>query len=89
MALGARADEIRGMVLREGVWLGLAGIALGVPAAFIGARAMTGVLHGVAPTDAWSFGLAATGLLVVSLAAAYEPAARAARVDPLVTLRME
>ena len=89
IALGARPDEIRWMVLREGAWLGLGGIALGVPAAFIAARGLTGLLHGIAPTDAWSFGLAAVGLLLVSLAAAYGPAARAARVDPLVTLRTE
>jgi putative ABC transport system permease protein len=89
IALGARPDEIRWMVLREGACLGLAGIALGVPAAFIAARALTGILYGVASTDAWSFAFAAGGLLMITLAATYVPAARAARVDPLIALRTE
>jgi predicted permease len=89
LALGARPDEIRSMVLREGAWLGLAGIAIGVPAAIAAARAITSLLHGIEPTDAWSYGFAAVGLLVVSLVAAYAPAARAARVDPLRALRTD
>jgi putative ABC transport system permease protein len=89
LALGARPGEIRSMVLREGVWLGLAGIGLGVPAAFAASRALTGLLYGVTPTDATSFVLAAVGLMAVSLVASYVPALRASRVDPLVALRSE
>ena len=89
MALGANRAEIRRMVLREGAWLGLAGVILGVPAAFLAARALTGLLYGVAPADVPSFAFASAALLAVSLAAAYIPAARAARVDPLVALRSE
>jgi hypothetical protein len=87
LALGARSGEIRSMVLREGFWMGAAGIAIGVPAAIAAARTLSGLLHGIAPTDPWSFALAAAGLMIVSLAAAYAPAARAARVDPLRALR--
>jgi ABC-type antimicrobial peptide transport system permease subunit len=89
LALGARPDEIRWMVLREGAWLGLAGIALGAPAALAASRALTGLLYGIEPTDATSFVLASVGLLLVSLAASYVPALRASRVDPLLALRSE
>jgi putative ABC transport system permease protein len=89
IALGAGRNEIRRMVLREGAWLGLSGVVLGVPAAFVAARTLRGLLYGVEPADVLSFVLASAALLTVSLAATYIPAARAARVDPLVALRSE
>ena len=89
MALGANRAEIRRMVLREGAWLGVCGVLVGAPAAFVAARTLTGLLYGVAPADVPSFTFASAALLVISIAAAYTPASRAARVDPLVALRSE
>lgn len=89
MALGAQPGDVRWMVLGEGMWLAAAGLACGVPAAWLAARALGGLLYGVAPTDAASFTVACAGLLLVAAAAAYLPARRATKVDPLVALRSE
>jgi ABC-type antimicrobial peptide transport system permease subunit len=89
MALGAHRDDILGMVLREGLVLAGFGILGGLLGAYAATRVLSGLLYGVAPTDAASFGFAAAGLVVVALVASYVPARRAMKVDPLVALRIE
>ena len=77
------------MVLRSGMFLTIAGLAIGLPIAFVLARSLSSLLFGVKATDPFSFiGLP---LLLASVAAlaSYLPARRAARVDPLVALRYE
>jgi len=87
MALGAqRADVVR-MVVRRGLTLALAGIAIGLAAAALLTRLMTGMLYGVTPVDPATFATVAVVLLLVSLAATGAPAWRAARLDPMRTLR--
>jgi putative ABC transport system permease protein len=67
----------------------LAGLAVGVPTAFLAARFISSLLFGIGPRDAISF-VGATGLLLgVALVACYLPARRATRVDPMVALRWE
>ena len=83
LALGAPPAQIRRMMLRQGVVIAGIGVAIGV-AQFLG-----GVLYGVLPVDAPSLLGASALLLVVGSAAAYFPAIRASRVDPLVALRYE
>ncbi|HSE19706.1 MAG TPA: ABC transporter permease [Pyrinomonadaceae bacterium] len=89
MALGARGGNIAWMILRETLYLVLAGLVLGVPAALIGARLISTQLFGLSPTDPLTLVGAAIVLAVVAMLAGYLPARRAARVNPLNALRYE
>jgi putative ABC transport system permease protein len=89
VALGAHRRDVVGMVLREGLRLAVAGIVAGAIGALAASRILSGLLYGIAATDPASFVLAGGALLVVALFAAYIPARRAMRVDPLVALRCE
>ena len=89
MAVGASRRNVADMVLRETLALVLAGFALGVPAALAGARVIASRLFEVTPADPLTLAFAATALGVVAAVAAFVPASRAARVDPLVALRCE
>jgi len=89
MAIGARPTEIVLMILRQGMALALAGVALGVIGAFVLTRAVKSLLFGVTPTDPATFSLVAAVLAAAAFAACYVPARRAAQVDPLRALRAE
>jgi predicted permease len=89
MALGAERPHVLWMVIRQGMTLVLAGLAVGVPAAFLAARFISSLLFGVGPRDVVSFAGATALLLAVALIACYLPARRATRVDPMVALRWE
>ena len=89
MAIGARPTEIVLMILRQGMALALAGVALGVIGAFALTRAVKSLLFGVTPTDPATFSLVAAVLAAAAFAACYVPARRAAQVDPLRALRAE
>ena len=89
MALGARSKEVVWLILRETLWLVLCGVALGVPLAIWFARYAKSLLFGIAPGDPLVI-IAATILLMGSaLLAAFLPARRASRIDPMVALRYE
>jgi ABC-type antimicrobial peptide transport system permease subunit len=87
MALGARARDVRRLVVRDGMLPVIAGATLGIAAAIPATRAIRSLLFGVAPLDAVSFAIAPAVLVSVALAACLLPARRATRVDPLVALR--
>jgi ABC-type antimicrobial peptide transport system permease subunit len=89
LALGATRGALLWSVLRESSLLVGAGVAIGVPAAVALSRLLTGLLFGVTPADPWVLGAGVSCLLLVGLAAAWVPAWRASRVDPLVALRYE
>lgn len=89
MAIGARPAEIVFMVLRQGMILVFAGLALGLAGAFALTHAMRSLLFGVTPTDPITFGLVAAVLLAAAFAACCIPARRAVQVDPLRALRAE
>jgi predicted permease len=89
MALGARGGNIAWMVLGETLYLVLAGLIIGVPAALIGARLISAQLFGMSPMDPITFISAAVVLALVALLAGYLPARRASRVNPLTALRYE
>jgi len=87
MALGAQRADVLGMIVRRGMTLALAGIAIGLAAAALLTRLLAGMLYGVEPLDPVTFAAVAAILLLVSLAASGAPAWRAARLDPMRTLR--
>ena len=89
MALGARGGNIAWMIVRETLYLVLAGLVLGVPAALIGAKLISAQLFGLSPTDPLTLVGAAIVLTVVAMLAGYLPARRASRVNPLNALRYE
>jgi putative ABC transport system permease protein len=89
LALGARPEELLRHVVGQGMWLAGLGVALGVVAAFAGARVLRTLLFGVAPNDPASFAIAIAVLGAAAFVACYGPARRAARIDPLTALRAE
>jgi predicted permease len=89
MALGAQRAGVVGMVVRESMVLVAIGIALGVAGALAGGRFIESVMFGLSTRDAWTMSAAIAVTALVSLAAGYLPARRAAQVDPMVALRYE
>jgi predicted permease len=89
LALGATPRQVRWWVVRQGLVLAAAGVALGLAGALALTRSMQGLLFGVAPADLPTFAATAALLGAVALVASYGPARRAARVDPLISLRAE
>jgi macrolide transport system ATP-binding/permease protein len=89
MALGATRQDILALVLRQGWSMTMAGVAVGLSAAFAVTRLFRSLLVGVTATDAVSFIGTTLLLVVVALLACYVPARRAAALDPLQALRNE
>ena len=89
MALGAERSAVGWMVLKQSLVLAGAGMALGLPAAIFGTRVVQSMLYGLTARDPMTMGSAAIIMTVVSVAAAYIPARRASRVNPIVALRAE
>jgi ABC-type antimicrobial peptide transport system permease subunit len=87
MAVGATRTRIVGRFVLRGLWLGIAGAALGIAGAVALTQLMATVLYGVDATDTVSFVAAATAVLATTLAASLVPAWRASRADPLTVLR--
>jgi predicted permease len=86
MALGADRRAVLLMVMREALVLVLAGLAIGLPMAFVAGRSVAALLFGVNPADPVAFGGGAVTLLAVAALAAYLPAYRASRIEPMVAL---
>jgi putative ABC transport system permease protein len=89
MALGAEGRDILKLVSRQGLRFVIAGLAVGLFAAWVLTRAMARLLIGVSATDPLTYAIVAILLSAVALAACLIPARRALRVDPMVALRYE
>ena len=89
MALGAQRRSVLFLVMRDGAFIAIAGIALGLIGAAATVRLLANMLFGIPPEDSVTFAAVSIALLVVCLAATYFPARRAMKVDPLIALRYE
>jgi ABC-type antimicrobial peptide transport system permease subunit len=89
MALGARRSDVLALVVKQGMTLVLAGLGIGLGAAFALTRVMVSLLFGVSATDPLTFAIIALLLGAVALLACYVPARRATKVDPMIALRYE
>jgi ABC-type antimicrobial peptide transport system permease subunit len=89
LALGAARENVIAMIVRQGLRLSSAGILIGLVLAIATTRALRGVLFGVRPGDPLTLAAVALLLAIVALAAVYEPARRAASIDPIEALRAD
>jgi predicted permease len=89
LALGAERRRVRGMVLGEATWLAGLGVVCGAAIALALGRVVKSMLYGLQPADPVSLAGGASLLVAVALLAAWVPAARAARVEPMEALRHE
>jgi len=87
MALGARAEDIRNMILKQGMQPVSLGVAIGLAGSLALTRLLKNSLFGVSATDPFTLAVAAPVLVAVAFAACYLPALRATKVDPSITLR--
>jgi len=89
MALGASPQRVRAMIVRQGMSLALAGIAIGVGAAFGLTRLIAAMLYGVKPWDPAIFVVVAVVLAAIAWLAVFIPARRASYVDSISAIRFE
>jgi putative ABC transport system permease protein len=89
LALGAARGDVLGLILKQGMRLVAVGLAIGLAGALAAARLLRALLYQTDVYDPLTFALVPIVLAIVSVAACYVPARRAAIVDPLVTLRAE
>jgi predicted permease len=89
MALGASRAQVLTMVMRESLWVLVAGLAVGIPLTFFAVRPLKSMLYQMSPLDPASLALAITAMIVVSGCAVLLPARRAASIEPMQALRSE
>ncbi|HEY3516280.1 MAG TPA: ABC transporter permease [Gammaproteobacteria bacterium] len=89
MALGARTENVRRLAMRHGLTPAFVGVVVGVIGALAATRLATSMLYGVTPRDPLTFVGVVTLLVLIALGAAWLPARRATRVDPMIALRSE
>ena len=89
IAVGARAADIRDLVLREALVVAVLGMAVGLAAAVGLTRFMSAILYETSPLDVTTFVGVSLLMLAVALVASYLPARRAAAIDPIRALRWE
>jgi predicted permease len=89
IALGASRSRVIGMVVRQGLRLVLAGLIVGLCAAFAGVRLLAGMLYGIRTYDPWTFIAAPLLVILAALIACCAPAWHAAHIEPMKALRTE
>jgi predicted permease len=89
MALGAQRGDVMKLIVRKGMSLALVGVAVGLVAALVLARLISGLLFGVSANDPFTLAAFTMLLALVAFLANYIPASRAAKVDPMIALRCD
>jgi ABC-type antimicrobial peptide transport system permease subunit len=89
MALGATQRDVLGLIVRQGMTLAVSGLAIGLAGAFVLARLIRSLLFGVQASDPATFVGISVLLAFIALLASYIPARRAARIDPMISLRCD
>jgi predicted permease len=89
MALGATQRDVLGLIVRQGMTLAISGLVIGLAGAFVLTRLMRSLLFGVQATDPVTFVGISVLLACIALLASYIPAQRAARIDPMISLRCD
>ena len=89
MALGAQRSAVVGAFVRQGMWLTVAGIAIGLVIAFATMRFMSALLYGVSAHDPMTYITITCAVVIGALLACYLPSRRAAKIDPALALRSE
>jgi len=89
MALGATRMQVLTMVMRESLWILLAGLAVGAPLTWFAIRPLKSMLYEMSPFDPVSFAVAVAAMIAVATSAALLPARRAASLEPMQALRSE
>ncbi len=89
MALGADRRDVSRMVVRQGLRMTFAGVALGIPAAVFATRLMSSLLYGVESVDPWTFTVVSVFLVMIATLASYFPARRAAWLSPVESLHYQ
>jgi len=89
LALGAKREDLFKLVIGDGLLLCFAGLAIGIPSALVATRVLSSFLYDTKPGDPVAFAAVSLVLIVVAIVAAYLPARRAMKVDPMVALRYE
>jgi putative ABC transport system permease protein len=87
LAVGAKASDILALVLKQGLWLALVGLAVGLVLSAVSTRVLGTMLHGVTAWDTWTYALVCGLMILVVLAASFIPAWQASRLDPKVALQ--
>jgi putative ABC transport system permease protein len=89
LAVGAKATDVLALVLKQGLWFALVGLALGLMLSAVSTRALGSMLHGVTAWDTWTYLLVSGLMIVVVLAASFIPAWQASRLDPKIALQQQ
>ena len=89
LALGAQPRNVIAMVMKSAAGMVMAGLVVGIPIAIAGRRLAEGLVANMMVESAFPIGVAAAGMILVALLAAFVPARRAAMVDPVVALRQD
>lgn len=89
LAMGARREDVLGMILRRAAWLTGSGVCVGLVLAFALARGVANLLRGVRPDDPAVFASITAIIVLIALLASWLPARRAAHIDPMAALRDE
>ena len=89
MALGARAERVLAMTIRQGLGMVLAGVGVGLVGALAATRLLRAMLFGVSPVDPVLYASVPCLFAVIAIAATWGPARRAARIDPVIAIKSD